>query len=143
MTKFNTLIIVFLLFLSTGCGLNKNAETTTPYNSNVEGFTSGKISRFSPVYLLLNQDVDSTKMTAEVLKKHLKIEPAVEGNFTFENSRTIVFRPSKSFERDKEYRIKADLSGFFEVKPDEREFTFRFSTYDLALRAYQIGRAHV
>lgn len=136
MTKFNTLIIVFLLFLSTGCGLNKNAETTTPYNSNVEGFTSGKISRFSPVYLLLNQDVDSTKMTAEVLKKHLKIEPAVEGNFTFENSRTIVFRPSKSFERDKEYRIKADLSGFFEVKPDEREFTFRFSTYDLALRAY-------
>lgn len=126
---------LLLLCFVIGCGSNKETDRVIPYNSHVEAFTSGKISRFSPVYLLLTRDVDSTRMTAEVLKKHLNITPETEGTFAFENSRTIVFRPAKEFKRDTEYRVKADMTGFFDVKPEDRELVFTFSTYGLALRA--------
>lgn len=134
MTKLSFLAPFLLLCVLMGCGPKIKTDNAIPYNSNIEAFTSGKVSRFSPVYLLLNRDVDSTRLTAEVLKKHLKITPETEGAFAFENNRTIVFRPAKEFKRDTEYRVKVDMSGLFEVNPEEREFAFSFSTYGLALR---------
>lgn len=135
MNRIKFLCSVFVFCLMAGCAPKEKKEMHIPYNSNVEAFTSGKISRFSPVYLLLSRDVDSSRMDAGVLKKHLKLTPETEGAFTFENNRTIVFRPAKEFERDTEYRIKADLSGLVDVNPEEKEFAFTFSTYGLALRA--------
>ena len=135
MNRLNFLTPLLLLCILVGCGSNKKTDSAIPYNSNIEAFTSGKISRFSPIYLLLNRDVDSTHLSNEVLKKHLKITPETEGTFAFENNRTIVFRPAKEFKRNTEYRVKADMAGFFDVNPEDREFAFTFSTYDLALRA--------
>jgi Large extracellular alpha-helical protein len=135
MNKLNLSVLLASLCILIGCVSNKTTDSAISYNSNIEGFTSGKVSRFSPVYLLLNREVDSTRMTVEVLKKHLKITPETAGSFAFENNRTIVFRPAKEFKRDTEYRVKADMAGFFDVNPEDREFAFTFSTYSLALRA--------
>lgn len=135
MNRLNHLFAFFFILCLFGCGSNINKDTSIPYNSNVEAFTTGKISRVAPVYLVLSKDVDSTRMTTEVLKKHLKLTPETEGSFSFENNRTIVFRPAKEFKRDMEYKVKADLSGFFEVNQDAKEFVFSFSTYGLAMRA--------
>ncbi|MDD4659186.1 MAG: MG2 domain-containing protein [Massilibacteroides sp.] len=134
MIKNRLLLSLFLFLVLLGCSSGRKKGQPIPYNSNIEAFTSGKISRFSPVYLLFSRDVDSTRMTADLLKKKLRIMPQIEGSFAFENSRTIVFRPAREFKRNTDYTIKADLSAFFDVEPEEREFTFSFSTYGMALR---------
>lgn len=135
MKKLNVLLSFLILLFVFGCGSNKKTERLTPYNPNVEAFTSGKISRFAPVYLLLTQEVDSSRLKPELLKKHMKLTPEVEGTFSFENNRTIVFRPTQTFRRDTEYRLSADLSGILDVNPENKKFDFSFATYGMALRA--------
>lgn len=125
-----SMLSICLLF---ACGSKKETDKSIPYNSNIGAFTTGKVSRFSPVYLVFNKDVDSARMTTDVLKKHFKLIPETEGAFTFENSRTVVFRPAKEFKRDTEYQVRADLSGLFDVYPEEKEFHFSFTTHRLAL----------
>jgi uncharacterized protein YfaS (alpha-2-macroglobulin family) len=100
----------------------------------VESFTSGKISRFHPLYLVFNQEVPEEKMAHVDLKNHVKLKPDIAGEFSFENSRTVVFRPSGTFEREREYRVTVDLSGFFEVEKADKLFTFSFSTLPLSIR---------
>lgn len=126
---------LLLLCVLGGCGSNKKTDRAVLYNTNVEAFTSGTVSRFSPIYLLLSRDIDSMNLTDDVLKKHMKLIPETDGAFAFENSRTIVFRPAKEFKRATDYQVKADLSGFFDVDPKEREFAFTFTTQALALQA--------
>lgn len=137
MLKYLSVLCSFcLLILLAGCTTKGSDEGELPYNPNVEAFTSGKISRYTPVYLILNQDIATEKRKADRLKKRIHIEPEVAGEFQFENNRTIVFKPAKGFERDQTYKVTADFSEWLDVEGKDQTFTFKFSTLPLALRAY-------
>ena len=69
------------------------------------------------------------------MSKLVRIKPEVAGEFSFENSRTIVFKPAKGFERNTSYKLTANLSEWFDVTGKDKEFTFEYSTFPLALRA--------
>lgn len=126
-----------LLGLLDSCASKTGNETAEelPFNPHVEAFTSGKISRYTPVYLIFNQDIPQEKLKGDRLTKLLRIKPEVDGQFAFENNRTIVFKPSKEFARNTTYRLAADLSEWFDVAGNDRQFEFSFSTLPLALRA--------
>ena len=129
--------LCYLLCLLGSC-TSKSSEGETdelPFNPNVEAFTSGKISRYTPVYLIFNQDIPQDKLKSDRLSKLVRIKPDVAGEFSFENNRTIVFKPAKEFERNTSYKLSADLSEWFDVTGKEKEFTFGFSTFPMALRA--------
>ena len=98
------------LFLFSRCGKGKSESEEIPFNPYVEAFTSGTISRYTPVYLIFNQEIAVDRMEPDQLRDLVKIKPETVGEFAFENNRTIVFKPSKSFERDTRYEVKADLS---------------------------------
>ena len=50
--------VLCLLSILTSCHTTSPADQDLPpYNPNVEAFTTGKISRYSPVYLIFNQEV--------------------------------------------------------------------------------------
>lgn len=106
-----------------------------PFNPHVEAFTSGKISRYTPVYLIFNQDIPKEKLKVDRLDKLVRLKPEVAGEFAFENDRTIVFKPAKAFERNTSYKLTADLSEWFDTEAKDKQFTFRFSTFPMALRA--------
>lgn len=125
--------ICCLLFLMGGCGGEKDDQPS--FNPYVEAFTSGTVSRYTPVYLIFNREIAADRMKPERLRDLVRIKPAVEGEFAFENNRTIVFKPAKELERDTRYRVKADLSEWFEAEGKDKSFTFGFSTYPLLLRA--------
>ena len=74
-------------------------------------------------------------MKPEQLHDLVRIKPETAGEWAFENNRTIVFKPTKSFERDTRYEVKADLSEWFDTERKDKYFTFRFSTQPLLLRA--------
>lgn len=129
--------LCYMLCLFSSCN-TKNAggeAEALPFNPNVEAFTSGKISRYTPVYLIFNQDIAQDKLKSDQLSKLVRIKPEVAGEFSFENNRTIVFKPAKGFERNTSYKITANLSEWFDVTGKDKEFAFEFSTLPLALRA--------
>lgn len=137
MKKIARLLLLPVLVLTAGCrGSGSGNEAGAPaYNPFVDAFTSGTVSRTLPVHLVFSEDVPEERMTSENLRKYLKIKPAVEGKFAFEDDRTVVFRPATEFQRNTTYTITADLSGFFNTPADQRNFAFSFATLPLALRA--------
>ena len=50
--------VLCLLSILTSCHTTSSTDQDLPpYNPNVEAFTTGKISRYSPVYLIFNQEI--------------------------------------------------------------------------------------
>lgn len=131
------LCLCYLLCLLSSCTPKSSGGETEelPYNPHVEAFTSGKISRYTPVYLIFNQDIPQEKLKSDQLPKLIRIKPEVAGEFSFENNRTVVFKPTKAFEQNTSYKLTADLSEWFDVEGKDKQFAFGFSTYPMALRA--------
>ena len=94
------------LFLFSRCGKGKSESEEIPFNPYVEAFTSGTISRYTPVYLIFNQEIVADRMKPEQLHDLVRIKPETAGEWAFENNRTIVFKPTKSFERNTPLRGK-------------------------------------
>lgn len=137
MAKYLYLLCSFwLLCLLPACHSNTDngEEEKLPFNPYVEAFTSGQVSRFTPVYLIFNQEIAADKLHKEKLNKLLKIKPEVAGEFSFENNRTIQFKPAKGFERNTTYQLTADLSDWFDAEGKDKHFSFRFSTLPFAVR---------
>lgn len=131
MNRLSILFLVVMMAILGGChrGAKKIPLSEMPYNPLVEAFTYGDVSRFAPVYLIFNQDIPTEKMTKKSLDKSIRISPDFDGEFSFENNRTIVFRHSKAFERNKTYEVEADLSAWFDNTTDKsRRFRFTFTT---------------
>ena len=127
--------VLCLLSILTSCHTTSPADQDLPpYNPNVEAFTTGKISRYSPVYLIFNQEIPAERLKADRLGKLVRLKPDVPGKWAFENNRTLVFKPEKGFERNTSYQVKADLSEWFEAEGKDKWFAFGFTTLPLALR---------
>ena len=124
-----------LLSLLTSCHTTSSTDQDLPpYNPNVEAFTTGKISRYSPVYLIFNQEIPAERLKADRLGKLVRLKPDVPGRWAFENNRTLVFKPEKGFERNTSYQVNVDLSEWFEAEGKDKRFAFGFTTLPLALR---------
>ena len=127
--------VLCLLSLLTSCHTTSPADQDLPpYNPNVEAFTTGKISRYSPVYLIFNQEIPADRLKADRLGKLVRLKPDVPGKWAFENNRTLVFKPEKGFERNTSYQVNVDLSEWFEAEGKDKRFAFGFTTLPLALR---------
>ena len=127
--------VLCLLSLLTSCHTTSSTDQDLPpYNPNVEAFTTGKISRYSPVYLIFNQEIPAERLKADRLGKLVRLKPDVPGRWAFENNRTLVFKPEKGFERNTSYQVNADLSEWFEAEGKDKRFAFGFTTLPLALR---------
>lgn len=127
--------ILCVLSILTSCNKTSSADQELPpYNPNVEAFTTGKISRYTPVYLILNQEIPADRLKADRLGKLLRIKPDAPGQWAFDNNRTIVFKPADGFERNTTYQVTADLSEWLDLEGKDRTFAFRFTTLPLMLR---------
>ena len=127
--------VLCLLSLLTSCHTTSSTDQDLPpYNPNVEAFTTGKISRYSPVYLIFNQEIPADRLKADRLGKLVRLKPDVPGKWAFENNRTLVFKPEKGFERNTSYQVNVDLSEWFEAEGKDKRFAFGFTTLPLALR---------
>ena len=122
-----------------GCKSDNEKDTGTPdvvaYNPYVDAFTSGRISRFSPVYLVMSEDLPEQMRTPQALAQAIKITPPVDGEFVMESEYSIVFRPKEGFQHDKQYTVTADLSKWYDAPKEYKNFSFPFATLPLSLRA--------
>ncbi|MDR1623660.1 MAG: hypothetical protein LBS04_01635 [Tannerellaceae bacterium] len=126
---------LFFLLLFIGCEPKSADSEGTPFSPYVEAFTSGKVSRYATIYLAFNQEVPSDKMVDTELSKRIKIKPEVKGTFSFENNKTISFKPADPLNRNTEYKVSADMSAWFDTTGKDKIFTFKFTTLPLMIRA--------
>ena len=79
-----TLICLPISILLWGCnGGQQDAEQQTPsYNPYIEAFTSGTISRFSPVYIIFGEDIPESKLDTIALAKAFSIKPKIDGKLS-------------------------------------------------------------
>lgn len=125
---------VATLFAVTGCG-DASADSV-PFNSNVSAFTSGHISRYSPIYLIFNRDIPADKATAEFIEGIMTVKPAVKGSWSVDGTNAVVFTPDDAFDRNTAYKITAEIGDLFETEDKhDRRFTFTVETAPLALTA--------
>ncbi|RHJ87643.1 alpha-2-macroglobulin [Parabacteroides sp. AM08-6] len=129
------LCFFYILGLLGSCSSAGDRDEELSFSPYVEAFTSGQVSRFTPVYLILNQELSADKLKQADLGKLIKIKPETAGEFSFENNRTLVFKPAKGFERNTDYKIEVDFSKWFDTKEKDKYFKFGFSTLPLAIRA--------
>ncbi|MDE6483646.1 MAG: hypothetical protein K2L01_07825 [Rikenellaceae bacterium] len=125
---------VAALFAVTGC--DDASADGVPFNSNVSAFTSGRISRYSPVYLVFTRDIPADKATAKFIEGIMTVKPAVKGTWSTNGTNAIVFTPDEAFDRNTTYKITAEVGDLFETdNKSDRRFTFTVETAPLTLAA--------
>ena len=132
-----SMLTLWLLAALCSCRTKDNsAEEPLVFNPYVEAFTSGNISRYTPLCILFAREVPAELQTPEEARKRIQIKPKIDGTFTFEDAHTLVFTPKNGFARNTTYRVKADLEAWFSPeRKEDRHFAFRFTTLPFSVRA--------
>jgi uncharacterized protein YfaS (alpha-2-macroglobulin family) len=130
-----------MLMAGWGCGRGADAGGDAPYSPFVDAFTSGMVSRFTPVNVVFNSVPEGGRISETELRRRFRITPSIRGSLSMLNDRTVRFVPEEAFARDTEYSIRLRLSGWFDTDKQSEVFSFGFRTLPLELRVEQSGLA--
>lgn len=132
---------IFLLILSVVMAFscrNKSADNEfVPYNKNITAFTSGVISNQSPVKVQFATMVNEAIPGKKVSGTPLKINPSVKGEFIWEDSRTLVFKPTGKLTPGQAYSVELSLGDFF--PGDDSKFRFKFQVMPQFVRVDKVN----
>ena len=124
-----TLSFLFFLAILTSYNnkkpITKTPESISPY---VYAYTSGEISKAAPIRIrFTNALIESDKIGTEVEKDIISFQPRIKGEATWEDDRTIYFKPSKYLPAKEKYFGKINLKKLCrEVPNDAQLFEFDF-----------------
>ncbi|MBE7177611.1 MAG: hypothetical protein INR69_14480 [Mucilaginibacter polytrichastri] len=95
----------------------------------IESYTTGIISKESPLRIRLAADVPGARAINTPVKEEIfSLSPSVEGKAYWLDARTIEFRPEKPLEGDKRYEADLDLKKLLDVPDGFAHFRFDFQT---------------
>lgn len=139
MKKTLYLFLCTAMAIASGCGggngKKAQADQIPAVNPHVEAFTSGAVSKSGDIYIVFSQEVPAGKADRGQIEKLVKIKPAVDGTWAFQDGRTLVFRPTKGFSRNTTYEVSAQLGEWFGAEGADGKFTFTFTTLPADIRA--------
>lgn len=124
-----------LLLLVFGCSkkkvrdeLKSFASSTNLFVDHISSYTSGVISKASPIKVKLTRSVPDS-LIGTVIDGAFSFSPSIDGVASWEDSRTIVFSPSQTLASDQLYKSTLDLGKIIpDINKDKREFKFGFQT---------------
>lgn len=131
-----------ILFLLTACRGNKGKETdifNTPgaeYEDYIVSFTSGVISRATPIYIRFANDIVANEETGKEIAPLIEFSPSIKGKTTWENSYTLRFEPEAWLPGNKKYTASINLKPYFSSIPDNLatfKFAFRVMQQDVEI----------
>ncbi|MFQ3579204.1 MAG: MG2 domain-containing protein [Bacteroidales bacterium] len=102
------------------------------FSQYITAFTSGRISCYAPVKIILVQDVPSIQAQTSA-DDIFKISPWVKGKAVWLDARTIEFLPEEPFKQATEYICNFKLGSIIEVEKKYKTFTFSFETLEQAI----------
>ncbi|MBU2650285.1 MAG: hypothetical protein KKA81_05075 [Bacteroidetes bacterium] len=135
----NFLFGLVLLALLTYCERTgvSSPESDLEFSEYISAYTSGVVSRKSPVRVVLAFPL---QITQDALPKDIiTFNPDVKGQVILLNDRTIEFRPDKDFRPGTEYTAVFELGKIAGVSNKLIKFRFSFLTIEPALSLYSDG----
>ncbi|MEM6397827.1 MAG: MG2 domain-containing protein [Bacteroidota bacterium] len=132
------LLAFSLIFISQSCNKDPlaNQPSAQEISAYLTGYTSGQIGPKQPVRLQFAQPmVESTDGNKEAPSDWLTFEPSTSGRTVWENTRTILFEPTDSWQPGQEYVATAHLSRAIDtLESGPKTYTFGFAVRKQTLR---------
>lgn len=127
------LLILAAFSLSTSSCKRKGAQdvsTLTAVNPYIYGYTSGVISKASPVKVQFADQVAEPEDVGKTAPKEIvTISPNVAGTFTWEDERTLRFDPVEPLPTATTFQVAVNVKKVIKAaKGDNASFTFEFRT---------------
>ncbi len=117
-----------LILVSCSSRKDKTQSTAPSYNPEIAAFTSGVIPSESVIRVRLSADYQGEiNMQEPVSAKLFDFKPSVAGETFWIDSRTLEFRPEKSFPSGKEYKVLFRVTKLFPGKKGAQDFEFPIS----------------
>ncbi len=138
-------IVVFLSALVLYVTPLKASKTLPIYNpafdNYLSAFTAGEISKQSDVKVrFASSIVDSTLVGQEISKKHFEIEPGIDGQLRWLDTRTLIFEPSRPFQSNALYTVQLAMDAFIaDIEPSLTHFNFFFRTQPQSFKIEMLG----
>ena len=139
--KSRSLVSVLLLILA--CGIlsscstdSKKADSTTndkKISNLVDSYTQGILSKKTPIKVRLLADIPAENQLAD--NSFFSVEPAIKGNISWIDQRTLVFTPEPEFKNGTEYNFSFNLEKLFkEPSSEAKNLSFSVRIIDLSLQ---------
>jgi len=128
---FFALIAIFSLITFNSCKQKDIVakEMHESVSNYVYAYTTGEISKASPIQIQLTAPIGKEMIGSEVDKDVIKFTPSVDGVATWKDAQTIVFQPNDNLSSNTKYLVKLSLEKLFnEVQTEAKTFEFNFST---------------
>lgn len=136
-----SLFLCLLLFLFSCQKKQSRNQLPAEINNYVYGFTSGTISKSSPVVINFTQAIaDETGLQSSPDASILSFTPEASGVLSWEDARTLRFDPDPSFETGTAYTAKVNLQKLISGLPkNARSFEFSFRTREQFFEVVTVG----
>ena len=126
---FTCALISILLFVIPGCKKSLQRVEVSQFQDIVTSYTSGVISRESPIRVRFVQEVaKSDQLNIALEHSPFSFDPGIKGITVWSDARTLEFRPDKRLPGGVEYTAKVKISDFLATDPNKEVFQFDFST---------------
>ncbi len=119
------------LFQSCGSGHPEIIQVDPGFREYISAYTSGMISRKSPIRIELNEPVKGLEQqSSEELAAYFEVEPAVKGTVVAVSDRIIDFIPDEMLPVNHFFTATLRLGELRSVKDGFEDFRFQFATYE-------------
>lgn len=115
-----------------GCKNHGSVEFNEGFKAYIYAYTSGVVSRASPIRIRFTQALVDEKAIGNTVEKGLlTFEPNIEGTAIWEDDRTIKFVATENLPSGEGYFGRVDIKSLYDNVPkDLRTFLFDFKTKD-------------
>ncbi len=110
----------------------EDISTLTAVNPYVYGYTSGVISKASPIKIQFADKIAGAKEVGKPAKKDLiQFSPSIAGTAVWEDERTLRFDPLEPLPTSTAFKVEVDVKKVIKAaKGENATFTFAFRTRD-------------
>jgi uncharacterized protein YfaS (alpha-2-macroglobulin family) len=133
--KRRSLLLISLcsLLIFGACSKKNEVSQELDFLPYINGFTSGQISKYSSIRIVLANEVAEAEEGAPVTVNAFEFSPKIKGETYWVNKRTIEFKPDEPLKNNQSYTAKFLLSNFQKVDEKLETFVFEFQTIKQAI----------
>lgn len=123
----------------------KASKTLPPYNtafdSYLSAFTAGEISKQSDIKIRFAMPmVDTTLVDQKLDADWFDMDPFSKGKLSWEDTRTLVFKPDQPLESRSLYKVNVEMSALIpDIDPALTNFNFYFRTQPQSFKLEMLG----
>ncbi|MEQ8704112.1 MAG: MG2 domain-containing protein [Phaeodactylibacter sp.] len=135
----NLLLLLHIFAITavlSSCGSKEQRAAPMPESANAYlfSYTSGVISKTSPVRVRFASAVATGEQVGQPAEGIFQLKPAVDGQAVWEDTQTLLFQPAQHLQSGTAYVATVQLGKLFAQVPKEAQvFEFDFRTNDLQL----------